>query len=71
VQTLLRPDVGTQASFRKKKPPHTYRYDSSLSPYLPDFLVRLDAEPGLNLILETKGFDPLEEISRPALGRGG
>lgn len=30
----LRPDVGTQAQFRKKKPPVTYRYDSSLSPAL-------------------------------------
>lgn len=30
----LRPDVGTQAQFRKKKPPATYRYDSSLSPAL-------------------------------------
>lgn len=28
----LRPDVGTQSQFRKKKPPVTYRYDSSLSP---------------------------------------
>ena len=33
-KTLLRPDVGTQAQFRKKKPPKTYRYDSSLSPAL-------------------------------------
>jgi len=31
---LLRPEVGTQAQFRKKKPPATYRYDSSLSPAL-------------------------------------
>jgi adenine-specific DNA-methyltransferase len=30
----MRPDVGTQAQFRKKKPPKTYRYDSSLSPAL-------------------------------------
>jgi len=30
----LRPDVGTQPQFRKKKPPVTYRYDSSLSPSL-------------------------------------
>ena len=29
---LARPDVGTQAQFKKKKPPATYRYDSSLSP---------------------------------------
>ena len=31
---LLRPDIGTQAQFRKKKPPAIYRYDSSLSPAL-------------------------------------
>jgi len=29
-----RPDVGTQAQFRRRKPPATYRYDSSLSPQL-------------------------------------
>jgi hypothetical protein len=29
----MRPEVGTQAQFRKSKPP-TYRYDSSLSPSL-------------------------------------
>jgi adenine-specific DNA-methyltransferase len=31
---LMRPEVGTQANFRKKKAPVTYRYDSSLSPAL-------------------------------------
>ena len=31
---LLRPDVGTQAQFRKKKKPSAYRYDPSLSPAL-------------------------------------
>ena len=30
----MRPEVGTQAQFKKKKPPQTYRYDSSLSPVL-------------------------------------
>src|SRR5438552_8976480 len=30
----MRPDVGTQAQFKKKRPPKTYRYDSSLSPEL-------------------------------------
>jgi adenine-specific DNA-methyltransferase len=30
----MRPDDGTQAQFKKKKPPKTYRYDSSLSPAL-------------------------------------
>ncbi|MCZ7588265.1 MAG: site-specific DNA-methyltransferase [Gaiella sp.] len=33
-EALLRPEVGTQAAFRKRKPPKTYRYDSSLSPAL-------------------------------------
>ena len=33
-KTPLRPDVGVQAQFKKKKPPKTYRYDSSLSPAL-------------------------------------
>ena len=30
----MRPDIGTQDKFRKKKAPATYRYDSSLSPAL-------------------------------------
>src|SRR5690349_11069498 len=30
----MRPEVGTQAQFKKKKTPRTYRYDSSLSPAL-------------------------------------
>lgn len=33
-ESLLRPDIGTQAQFRKKKKAVTYRYDSSLSPSL-------------------------------------
>ncbi len=33
-ESLMRPEVGTQAQFRKKKPPVTYCYDSSLSPAL-------------------------------------
>jgi adenine-specific DNA-methyltransferase len=33
-EALLRPEVGTQAQFRKKRPSKTYRYDSSLSPAL-------------------------------------
>src|ERR1700752_1073753 len=33
-ESVLRPDVGTQAQFRKKKPPEEYKYDSSLSPEL-------------------------------------
>lgn len=33
-KSLMRPEVGTQAKFKKKKPRKTYRYDSSLSPSL-------------------------------------
>jgi adenine-specific DNA-methyltransferase len=33
-EIATRPDVGTQAGFRKKKPAKEYRYDSSLSPAL-------------------------------------
>ena len=30
----MRPDVGTQAQFKKRKPPKTYSYDNSLDPAL-------------------------------------
>jgi adenine-specific DNA-methyltransferase len=33
-ELLLRPEVGTQAQFRKKKLPKKYRYDDSLSPVM-------------------------------------
>src|SRR5438067_180075 len=33
-ESPMRPEVGTQAQFKKKLPPHKYRYDDSLSPAL-------------------------------------
>ncbi len=33
-ESPMRPDVGTQAQFKKKMPPKKYRYDDSLSPVL-------------------------------------
>ncbi|MGL4498667.1 MAG: site-specific DNA-methyltransferase, partial [Planktothrix sp.] len=33
-ENLMRPEVGTEPQFKKRKPPVTYRYDSSLSPAL-------------------------------------
>src|SRR6266568_9138638 len=33
-ESLMRPEVGTQAQFKKKKAPQKYRYDDSLSPVL-------------------------------------
>ena len=36
---------------------------------MPDFIVRLKTTPPLHLILETKGYDPLEEVKRAAAER--
>src|SRR5207247_9049416 len=33
-ESLMRPDVGTQAQFKKKLPPKKYHYNDSLSPSL-------------------------------------
>ena len=33
-EAVLRPDVGVEAQFSHRKPPRTYRYDSSLAPEL-------------------------------------
>ena len=33
-ESLMRPEVGTQAQFKKRLPPKKYRYDDSLSPAL-------------------------------------
>lgn len=37
--------------------------------YVPDFLVRLKSDPPHHLILETKGYDLLEEVKRAAAER--
>ena len=62
----MRPDVGTQAQFKKKKPPATYRYDSSLSPALEcdgQNPAREQGEMAIRQILEAKS---LEEAKRAA-----
>src|SRR6266851_3533816 len=67
-KTLLRPDVGTQASFRKKKPPHTYRYDSSLSPALAWDGQNASRELGewlIGLIEEAARLDAPHEFAEP------
>lgn len=49
-----------------------YLHNESSHDYVPDFLVLLkdeNGEPGLKLILETKGFDELEEIKTQAARR--
>ena len=46
-----------------------YLHNGQRHEYLPDFLVRLKTALPRHLILETKGFDPLEEVKRAAAER--
>jgi type III restriction enzyme len=46
-----------------------YLHNGQAHDYIPDFLVRLKADPPVHLILETKGFDPLDDVKRAAAER--
>ncbi|HMC23040.1 MAG TPA: hypothetical protein VKL19_14405 [Thermoanaerobaculia bacterium] len=46
-----------------------YFHNGQMHDYQPDFLIRLTSEQSRFLILETKGFDPLEEVKRAATER--
>jgi type III restriction enzyme len=46
-----------------------YLHNGQMHDYMPDFLVRLNADVPRYLILETKGFDPVEEVKRAAAER--
>lgn len=46
-----------------------YFHNGQAHDYLPDFIVRLKTDPPRHLILETKGFDPLEEVKTAAAHR--
>lgn len=74
----MRPEVGTQPQFRKKKPPKTYAglglaipyvHNGHAHDYQPDFIVRSKGDDRVNLILETKGFDELSDVKRAAAER--
>jgi adenine-specific DNA-methyltransferase len=77
----LRPDVGTQAQFKKRKPPATYRYDSSLSPALDwdgQNAAREQGEAYLRQILEAGSLEEakaaaarLKALGRPFLNWAG
>ncbi len=72
-RSLLRPDVGTQAQFKKKQPPATYRYDSSLSPELAWDGQNSARELGewlLARIEEAAELPPPQRFERPAEFRG-
>jgi len=46
-----------------------YLHNGQVHDYVPDFIVRLKTAPERHLILETKGFDPLEEVKVSAARR--
>ena len=80
-KSLMRPDVGTQAQFKKKKPPKSYRYDSSLSPALDwdgQNSAREQGEALIQQILEAEKLDAaktsaakLKALSKPFLNWAG
>ncbi len=59
-QVLIRPDVGLQAQFKKKKPAKTYQYDSSLDPEL-SWDISADRERAESLIAKIAEAKNLEE----------
>lgn len=46
-----------------------YLYNGQMHDYMPDFIVRLKTNPPVHLVLETKGFDPREDVKRAAAER--
>ncbi len=46
-----------------------YLHNGEMHDYIPDFVARLATEPRRHLILETKGYDPLETVKRSAAER--
>ena len=46
-----------------------YIHNGQTHEYLPDFIIRFANDPQRHLILETKGFDELEEVKRAAADR--
>src|SRR5216684_1903758 len=77
----MRPDVGTQAQFRKHKPRQKYRYDDSLSPVMDwdgQNSVRDEGETLIRQALEAKTLEEakaaasrLKTISKPFLNWAG
>ena len=65
----MRPEVGTQAQFKKKKPPKTYHYDSSLSPTLVWDAKSPTREQGEALIKQILDADKLEEANKGKWGQ--
>ncbi len=65
-EALLRPEVGVQAQFRKKKKPVTYRYDSSLDPAMSWDEGNAAREEGEALIRQILEADSIEAAKAAA-----
>lgn len=63
----LRPEVGTQAQFKKKKPPQRYRYDDSLSPALEWDATNPSRDLGEALLKELLDAKSLEDAKAAAV----
>jgi type III restriction enzyme len=46
-----------------------YLYNGQMHDYEPDFIIRMKGTTPLNIILETKGYDPLKDVKRQAAER--
>jgi len=62
-ENVMRPDVGTQAQFKKKLPQKKYRYDDSLSPSLEWDGQNSAREKGEVLIREVLEAKTIEEAT--------
>lgn len=71
-EAVLRPDVGVEAQFSDRKPPKTYRYDSSLAPELAwdENGERPFAEWLLNLVAEAAEKGEATVFAEPQVWQG-
>lgn len=77
-ESPLRPEVGTQSQFRKKKPPVKYRYDSSLSPALDwdnnptremgEWLISIISETQKEITAWAKAVSETGQVDKPCPG---
>jgi adenine-specific DNA-methyltransferase len=60
-----RPDIGTEKQFKKRKPPATYRYDSSLAPEMQwdENPAREQAEALIKQILEAQTLEEAQSLA--------
>ena len=61
--------IATLATSSKKGLAILYLHNGAPHDFVPDFLIRLKGSPTRHVILETKGYDPLQEIKAAAAER--